>query len=126
MTQTHKLNSLSSCDEVSYHMHGRQAVIVLRGEIDIDIQSCFARVAEMLHPHTDDIVVDAEGVEFIDSSGIAVLGQIAHNHPGRVTLLNAPPTMLFILEVTQLIDVIRLESGHLTKYLDSAVPTHAE
>ncbi|WP_245566779.1 STAS domain-containing protein [Jonesia quinghaiensis] len=121
----HKHNSLRSCDEVSYTVDGDHAIIMLRGEIDIEIQPCFARAAELLHTHTNDIFVDAQQVEFIDSSGIAVLGQLAHDHPGRVTLFNAPPTMLFILEVTQLIDVIRLESGRLDEYIPVAVATVA-
>ncbi len=61
-----------------------------------------------LRGFTGEITVDAREVEFIDSSGIAILGEIARRHPNRVTLINTPPTMLFILEVTDIISSVQV------------------
>lgn len=100
--------TLAECDEISLEVASESALVTLRGEIDIEIRPYFRRVLESLRKFAGEISIDAADVTFIDSSGIAVLGEIANEHPNHVTVLNAPPTMMFILEVTSLVDAVRI------------------
>ncbi len=99
---------VAECDEISLEFSGNAALITLRGEVDIELRPSFRRVLEGLRKFAGEIHIDASDVSFIDSSGIAVLGEIANEHPGHVTVVNAPPTMMFILEVTNLVDAVRI------------------
>ncbi|GEM_PF-2456588 len=100
----------TSCDEITLSQEGSNARVTLRGEIDIDVRPSFKRILQELRAVRGTVDIDASEVDFIDSSGIAVLGEIAHEHPSRVTITNAPPTMLFILEVTGLINMVRVHN----------------
>lgn len=103
----HSVN-MTECDEISLDLSSDSALVTLRGEVDLEVRPYFRRVLESLRRFNGDITIDAQDVTFIDSSGIAVLGEIANEHPGRVIVLNAPPTMMFILEITALTDAVRI------------------
>lgn len=111
MTENHaQHDTATSCEEITLSHEGSNARVTLRGEIDIEVRPFFKRVLQELRSTSGAVDIDASEVDFIDSSGIAVLGEIAHEHPSQVTITNAPPTMLFILEVTGLIEMVRVRN----------------
>ena len=80
----------------------RTTRIVLSGEID-------AELGRELHDATTEaedaglpIEVDAHHVTFMDSSGVAFLARLSIRSQHRVALLNVPPTVRFLLEVTRI------------------------
>lgn len=85
------------------------AVIRVVGEIDITTGPTFARrVDELVAVQADAVVFDFAGVEFIDSSGLAVLVNVARaGH--RVVVRNASDVARRTIEVTGLTEVISLE-----------------
>lgn len=85
------------------------AVIRVVGEIDITTGPTFARrVDELVAARRDAVVFDFEGVEFIDSSGLAVLVNVARAGR-RVVIRNASDVARRTIEVTGLTEVISLE-----------------
>jgi len=61
--------------------------------------------------------VDAHHVTFMDSSGVAFLARLASRSSYRVRLLNVPPTVRFLLEVTRI--------GELLDVVDDETPSPA-
>jgi anti-sigma B factor antagonist len=90
-----------------------QVVVSLRGELDVadaaSVAAALARVAAC----TRQVIVDLEGLEFIDSSGLAALVR-ARKHArlaGGDLLLAAPQRqVLRVLAVTRLADVFSVHA----------------
>jgi len=83
-------------------------VIRLVGEIDIsNAQSLGAKFDQLIGDETDQLVVDLGALEFMDSSGIAMLLRVAARS-GTVEIRNPSDVVLRIIECTGLADVLRI------------------
>ena len=84
-------------------------VIQVAGEIDMSnaatVQEAIDQVAE---PGAEHLVFDLGQLEFIDSSGLAVLLAVARRVP-RVQLRNPSPMLQRVLEVTGLSETLPTE-----------------
>lgn len=102
---------------VSIEMSTREgdgpAVVVLRGELDVTEAANVAASLTTLAASGRDVIIDLEGLEFIDSSGLAALAY-ARQHARRAgydVLLVAPQQqVLRILAVTRLLDVFAVHA----------------
>ncbi|HEY7136207.1 MAG TPA: STAS domain-containing protein [Acidimicrobiia bacterium] len=85
-------------------------VVALAGEIDI---SCIDAVEAVVQPLLDGtherLVFDLNAVDFIDSSGLAVLLQAAAR-VGTVTLRSPSPLLVRILDSNGLLQVLAVET----------------
>jgi len=85
-----------------------RARIVLSGEIDADIGPELTEATDEADATGLPVEVDAHHVTFMDSSGVAFLARMATRMPGRVSILRAPPTVKFLLEVTRIGDLLEI------------------
>jgi anti-anti-sigma factor len=85
------------------------ALVRVTGEIDLSNAETFRqKLDEVIQRRPTIIVFDLAGLEFLDSSGIAVMVNAARDCEGiRVT--NASPIVRRVLEVTGLVDVFGLD-----------------
>jgi anti-sigma B factor antagonist len=94
--------------ELSTRERDGQVVVVLRGELDVAEAAKVAASLALAAASGRNVIVDLEGLEFIDSSGLAALVS-ARQHARRAgcdLLLAAPQQqVLRMLAVTRLIDV---------------------
>ena len=94
--------------EMSTRDGSGHAVVMLRGELDVTEAANVAASLAALAAGGRDVIIDLEGLDFIDSSGLAALAY-ARQHARRAgsdLLLAAPQQqVLQILAVTWLIDV---------------------
>ncbi|HEY3437148.1 MAG TPA: STAS domain-containing protein [Actinotalea sp.] len=88
--------------------------IVLSGEVDADLAADLREATADAESTGLPIEVDAQHVTFMDSSGIAFLARIATRSAERVTVIRAPETVRFLLEVTRI--------GELLDVLDEPAP----
>ncbi|MFC7407211.1 STAS domain-containing protein [Georgenia alba] len=106
----------STAESGSVHVmvsHARTR-LVLSGEIDAaladDLADAIAESERAGHP----VEVDARHVTFMDSSGVSILARLASRAPGRLTLIQPPDVVRFLLEVTRigdLVDVVEEDPG---------------
>lgn len=87
--------------------------VKVRGEFDLQIADCCRReIDQRLKARgIKNILFDLEGLTFIDSSGIGViLGRYrkVKESGGKVVIVNAPPKVLRILELSGLTRLIPL------------------
>jgi|SRR5580698_1797340 anti-sigma B factor antagonist len=88
-------------------------VVVLRGELDVVEAASVARSLAVVAASGRHVIVDLEGLEFIDSSGLAalVLARQQVRRAGSDLLLAAPQQqMLRMLAITRLIDVFAVHA----------------
>jgi anti-sigma B factor antagonist len=102
---------------VSVEMSTREgdghAVVVLRGELDVAEAASVAASLEAVAASGCDVIVDLEGLEYIDSSGLAalVLGRQHARRAGFDLLLAAPQQqVLRMLAITRLLDVFAVHA----------------
>ena len=99
--------------ELSTRAGDRQVVAVLRGELDVTEAANIAASLGVLADTGRDVIVDLEGLEYIDSSGLAAL-VLARQHARRVgcdLLLAAPQQqVLRMLAITRLLDVFAVHA----------------
>ena len=70
------------------------------------------------------VEIDARHVTFMDSSGVSMLARLAHRTPGRLTMIEPPDVVRFLLEVTRIgevIDVLDTDPG----FPEDPTPTDA-
>jgi anti-anti-sigma factor len=85
-------------------------VLKLRGELDMLSATALRETVENLATgNCDRVVFDLSDLQFMDSSGIAVL-VFAANSIGAIELRNASPIIRRIIEVTGLTSFLRLDS----------------
>ena len=88
-------------------------VVVLRGELDVAEAARVAASLAVVAASGRDVIVDLEGLEFIDSSGLAAL-VYARQHARRAgsdLLLAAPQQqVLRMLAITRLLDVFAVHA----------------
>lgn len=83
--------------------------IVLSGEVDADLGADLAQAGDDAEAAGLPIDIDAHHVTFMDSSGVAFLARMAQRTEHRIRLINVPPTVQFLLEITrigELLDVV--------------------
>jgi anti-sigma B factor antagonist len=85
-------------------------LLKLRGELDMLSAVQLREIIEgLVDQRCDRLVLDLDELDFMDSSGIAVL-VYSVNSIGTVELRNASPIIRRIIEVTGLSNVLRAES----------------
>lgn len=94
--------------------------LVLTGEIDVSLVADFTDAADEALRHRGPVEVDARGVTFMDSSGVSMLARLAMLAPERVTVLDPPPMVRLLLEVTQVDQVLDLATSQ-----DDGAPVEA-
>jgi anti-sigma B factor antagonist len=89
------------------------ATIVVVGEFDMTgTESFWAHVSEALETHPVWITVEARGLKFIDSSGLAALirAREAAGEAGAAFRVREPsPALRRIVEITGIVDLLRGE-----------------
>jgi anti-anti-sigma factor len=84
-------------------------VLMLRGELDMLSATALRETVEnLLSANCERVVFDLNDLQFMDSSGIAVL-VFAANSIGAIELRNASPIIRRIIEVTGLTSFLRLD-----------------
>ncbi len=101
------LTDEGSRGEAKHTVEGDRAVITLTGEFDIANVEVLRAVCAEIGAVTV-VVVDAADLEFIDSSGIAVLLQTAERF-GALDVRNPPPVLRRIIEISGLGDRLRTD-----------------
>jgi len=85
-------------------------VVKLSGEIDMSNADSLGRAFdELVVPGTDNVVIDLTALDFMDSSGIAMLLRVTAD-VDTVHLRNPSKVIRRIIESTGLGDVLRIES----------------
>ena len=100
--------------ELSTRAGDGQAVVVLRGELDVTEAASVAASLSVVATSGRDVIVDLGGLEYIDSSGLAalVLARQEARRAGCDLLLAAPQhQVLRMLAITRLIDVFAVHAG---------------
>ena len=95
---------------VGYHWEGSDVlVLTISGEVDMsNVDLLRERLATILKPGIRNVVFDLGGLEFIDSSGLAVLVDVA-NHVGGAKL-RAPSRLVWrVVDVTGLGELLPTE-----------------
>jgi anti-sigma B factor antagonist len=99
--------------EVSTRERDGQVVVVLRGELDVAEAAKVATSLAVVAASGFTVIVDLEGLEFIDSSGLAALVHARHHarRAGSDLLLAAPQQqVLRMLAITRLVDVFAVHA----------------
>jgi anti-sigma B factor antagonist len=99
--------------ELSTRERDGQVVVVLRGELDVSDAAKVAASLAVVAAGGRNVIVDLEGLEFIDSSGLAALVRgREHARRGACDLLLAAPQqqVLRMLAITRLIDVFAVHA----------------
>jgi anti-sigma B factor antagonist len=81
------------------------ALVVLSGELDVSAADLLAATLEKIDRQAMGLVLDMEGVTFIDSSGLRTLiqaRQMFQDEPSSVTIRNPQPATTRLLELTGL------------------------
>lgn len=97
------------------HVHG-VTILEPKGKITIGVGDVALReaVSEALEAGARNILVDLGGVTTIDSSGIGELVSAyttVTNRQGKLKLVNLPPKVVDILQITQLIQVFEVHDN---------------
>jgi|SRR6185437_15477296 len=99
--------------ELSTREGDGHVVVMLRGELDVTQAASVAASLAVVAASGCDVIVDLEGLEYIDSSGMAALAS-ARQHARRAgfdLLLAAPQQrVLRMLTLTRLIDVFTVHA----------------
>lgn len=90
-------------DYLAVTSSGNTTVISVTGDLDLYARSeAEQMLREVQSQGVDDLVLDLEGLGFMDSTGVSALLSLAHTvrrRCGRVRLRNAPDRALFLLDV---------------------------
>src|SRR5580704_16435298 len=100
--------------ELSAREGDGHVVVVLRGELDVTEAANVAAALAVVAAGGRDVIVDLEGLEYIDSSGLAALARARQDarRAGCDLLLAAPQQrVLRILAITRLIDVFDVHAA---------------
>ena len=93
---------------------GRAALLTLAGDFDMHtVQSVAQPVEDLLQDPPHDLVVDLTGVEFIDSSGIALLvkvyTRVVREGEGTMRVERTSPVARRLLEVCGLLETFGID-----------------
>ncbi|HEX4541476.1 MAG TPA: STAS domain-containing protein [Acidimicrobiales bacterium] len=91
---------------------GNYAVLAVRGEVDVyTAPRLRERLIELVSQGSHQVVVDLEGVDFLDSTGLGVLvGGLKRlrSHDGDMILVCTQPRILKVFEITGLTKVFSI------------------
>ena len=95
---------------------GSAAVLTLAGDFDMHtVQSVTQPVEELLQDPPDELVVDLSGVDFIDSSGIALLvkvyTRVVREGDGTMRVDRTSPVAHRLLEVCGLLETFGIDGS---------------
>ena len=99
---------------VDSRQEGARTVVIVHGEIDVyTAPSLRERLNELVAAGHYDLVVDMEGVDFLDSTGLGVLvGGLkrARSHDGALRLVCAQEKILKVFRITGLTKVFPIHA----------------
>jgi anti-sigma B factor antagonist len=94
---------------------GRYTVLSVRGEVDVyTAPRLRERLIELVSQGSHQVVVDLEGVDFLDSTGLGVLvGGLKRlrSHDGDMILVCTQPRILKVFEITGLTKVFSIHDS---------------
>ncbi|HWC38905.1 MAG TPA: STAS domain-containing protein [Acidimicrobiales bacterium] len=94
---------------------GRFTVLAVRGEVDVyTAPRLRERLIELVSQGSHQVVVDLEGVDFLDSTGLGVLvGGLKRlrSHDGDMILVCTQPRILKVFEITGLTKVFAIHDS---------------
>ncbi len=94
---------------VQTEFHGDAAVVQLTGEIDAEFAPVVSAALEPLLGTTPHVVASFGAVTFMDSSGLSVfVAALQQLGDGQLTLVEVPPRVMRLLELTGLDTVFTL------------------
>jgi anti-anti-sigma factor len=82
--------------------------VVVAGELDLSDEESFVAAVDTLAREGGDILLDLDGVEFIDSSGVRAILRLHLDHADRVRLVAASDAVNKVLRIAGLTDVLPL------------------
>ncbi len=82
--------------------------VVLAGEMDIAMSRELMDALRTAERYTSPIEVDTQAVRFVDSAVIAAFATVAYRHPGRLRFVNPSEPVRFLLDLTQLTEIVEL------------------
>ncbi|GAA2241707.1 hypothetical protein GCM10010401_13170 [Rarobacter faecitabidus] len=82
--------------------------VLLTGEIDAGLAGEFTAAIETIRRESLPVTLDTRHVTFMDSFGVAFVSQIAMAGPGPTRVIHAPPTVKFLLEVTNTSELVEV------------------
>lgn len=86
---------------MKYKVDVEERTVRLAGDLDLATAPDFVRAVSCLDGTSGDLIVDLAGVEFLDSSGLRAIFDVARTMEGRgrVVLRNPPPQARRVLEL---------------------------
>ncbi|PWD51688.1 sulfate transporter [Serinibacter arcticus] len=96
---------------VDVSQDGRGTFITLTGEIDVSASGDLADAVAQAEKASRRTSVDASGITFMDSSGIALLARLATRTPGPLRVIDPPEVVRFLLDVTRIGDMVEIVEG---------------
>lgn len=92
-----------------------RTVLAVQGEVDVyTAPRLRERLVELVSQGTHNIIVDLEGVDFLDSTGLGVLvGGLKRlrSHDGDLSLVCTQPRILKVFEITGLTKVFSIHDS---------------
>jgi len=86
-------------------------LLTLTGEIDVSAAPHLADAVARAERAAHRTSVDASGITFMDSSGIALLARLATRTPGPLRIIDPPEVVRFLLDVTRIGDMVEIVQG---------------
>ena len=96
---------------VSSHRSGKCEVIELTGELDMASAPRLVALLDRMLVIPEQIVVDVEGLTFIDSSGLGLLLRASQLVEGRIRLRGCSQQMARVLDISGLSSAFTLEEA---------------
>ncbi|GAA1626150.1 STAS domain-containing protein [Georgenia ruanii] len=94
--------------------------LVLAGDVDISLNATLNDAVELAVGLGRPVDVDTADVTFMDSAVVAMLARLAYRVPDRLRMLRPPDLVRFLLDVTQLGEIVDI----LDEDPDEPVTTH--
>lgn len=97
--------------------------LVLAGDVDISLNGTLNDAVELAVRLGRPVDVDTADVTFMDSAVVAMLARLAYRLPDRLRVLQPPDLVRFLLDVTQLGEIVDIVDADPTGP-DEPVTTH--
>ncbi|MDD9208058.1 STAS domain-containing protein [Georgenia sp. 10Sc9-8] len=88
--------------------------LVLSGEVDVSLTQELTEATGEAQRRGLPVEIDVRNVTFMDSSAMAMLARLAYQVPERLTFIQPPDVVRFLLDVTalhELVDVVEEDPG---------------
>jgi anti-sigma B factor antagonist len=94
--------------QITHEKSGTHVVLVIAGDLDLATAAQLtAEAVSLIDAGAHDVIVDAQALQFCDSSGLSAFVRIANrleSASGRLAILRPTANLRRILEVTGLVD----------------------